>query len=58
MKVLCHPAVDINGINIVCKEKKPSFEVLRAKSGESGNYKWNPLTDYYTKVGGGATKQS
>lgn len=33
MNVLCHPATDIKGINIVCKEKKPPFEVESKDSG-------------------------
>lgn len=37
MNVSCHPATDIKDINIVCKEKKLPFEVLRAKTvGEKG----------------------
>lgn len=32
MNVLCHPATDIKDINIVCKDKNPLFEVLRAKT--------------------------
>lgn len=37
MNVLWQPATDIKDINIVCKEKNPPFEVLRAKTvGEKG----------------------